>query len=109
MADEPADTLATNIQFVGRGLRVEAFAGQNGDPSASSLLPGQQVRRGTVAKSLMKGTQVTLPVSNAQTRTVSAKPIKTTPGMRSRNAGSIAKAPAANKRADKAGVVRPTR
>jgi hypothetical protein len=108
MADDPVDTLAGNIQYVGRGLRVEAYAGMNGDPEASSLLPGQQVRRGTVAKKIMAGTQVNVPGSNAQTRTVSAKPIKVSPTMHSPNK-STDKVPTSLNRGTVAPSVKPAK
>jgi hypothetical protein len=102
-----ADPIETSIQYIGRGLRVDAFAGQSGDPSASSLLPNQQVRRGPVAKKLMKGTEVTVPTSNSQTRTVSDKALKPAFGMK--GASAAARVPAANVRRDKTGIVRATR
>lgn len=54
--------------------------GQNGDPSPSSLTPGQEVKHGTVAKSIMS--PVTVPSDSAQTRTVSAQPIVPSFGMK---------------------------
>jgi hypothetical protein len=112
-----ADELATNIQFVGRGLKVEAKEGMNGGLNPSAIqtngldFQGKPLPRGTVAKSIMAENKAQLAKNYAdapgwQTRTVSAKPIKTT--MKNPNK-SPAKVPAANKRADKAGVVRPTR
>jgi hypothetical protein len=93
--------------FVGSHIKAEAFAGQNGDPEASSLLPGQQPRRGTVAKSIMKGTDVTVPGSDWRTRTVSTAPIKANPGTKGPSTG--AKVPGATIRRANDGLIRPTR
>jgi hypothetical protein len=72
--------------FVGSRLKAEAFGGMNGDPNASSLLPGQQVKRGSVGKSIMKGSEVSLEAANAanvQQRTISSAPTTPSPTMKS--------------------------
>lgn len=66
-------------------MRAEAFYGQGGNDQASSLLPGEQVKRGTVAKKIMAA-PVVARAGDWQTRAVSAdQKVKTTRGMRSRN------------------------
>jgi len=96
-----------DVVYIGSHLKAEAFGGMNGDPNPSSLLPGQKVKRGSVGKKLMEGTEVNVPVSNAQTRTVSAKPYPTHAGTKGPSTG--AKVPAATVRRDKTGIARPTR
>jgi hypothetical protein len=93
--------------IVGSHFAPDAFAGQNGDNSPSSLLPGQQVRRGKDAKGIMKGTEISVPGSDWQKRTISAAPITANPGTKGPSKG--AKVPAATSRRDKTGIVRPTR
>ena len=77
----------STIAVVGSKMRPEAYAGMNGDPSASSLLPGQTVKRGTVAKKIMAGPAVTAHAGEDwQLRPVSAaQAVPTTPGIRNRN------------------------
>lgn len=55
-----SDTTTSPIVYIGSHLKAEAFGGMNGDPNPSSLLPGQTVKRGSVGKALMKGTDETL-------------------------------------------------
>jgi hypothetical protein len=84
--------------IVGSHFAPDAFAGQNGDNTPSSLLPGQTVKRGKDAKSIMKGTEVTVQTAEWQTRKVSAaQKVPTTPGMKNPNA-SPAKIPATTNR-----------
>jgi hypothetical protein len=94
-------------EIVASHIKAEAFAGQNGDPEASSLLPGQQPRRGSVAKKIMKDTQVTVPGSDWQTRNVSAAPIKVNPGTKGPSTG--AKVPLSTVRRANNGLILPTR
>jgi hypothetical protein len=79
--NKEGNNMLTDI--VGSHLAPEAFAGQNGDPEASSLLPGAQPRRSSVAKKIMKGTEVSATAGDWQTRNVSAAPIKASPTMHS--------------------------
>jgi hypothetical protein len=85
MADTPIEQ---STVFVGSHLKAEAFYGMSGDPNPSSLLPNQKVKRGSVGKSIMRGTDVTVP-AGTQTRTVSAKPIKSSPTMKNPNASPV--------------------
>lgn len=75
-------------EIVGSKVRADAFYGQNGSAQPSSLLPGDKIKRGAVANSIVQ--PVTLPAENADgaTRTVSAKPIKPAFGMKDPNAGN---------------------
>jgi hypothetical protein len=94
-------------EIVASHIKAEAFAGQNGDPEASSLLPGQQPRRSSVAKKIMKGTEVSATAGDWQTRTVSAAPIKTNPGTKGPSTG--ARVPLSTVRRANDAVIRPTR
>jgi hypothetical protein len=97
MVDFPA---AGQPVYIGH-LKVDVGAGVNGDPSASSLLPNQQVKRTPNAKKLMAGTECIVPGSDqhpsAQTRPYSnEQKVPTAFGMRSRqNSGE--KVPAARR------------
>jgi hypothetical protein len=82
--------------------------GQNGFAGASSLLPGEKVDRSPIMQGIAEPDPDAKAADGWQTRTVSAAPLKPAFAQKSPNK-SPAKVPAANKRADKAGVVRPTR
>jgi hypothetical protein len=97
-----------STDIVGSKMAPEAFAGQNGDPQASSLLPGEQPRRSSVAKKIMKGTEVSAAPGDWQTRPVSAAPIAASPTMKNPNA-SPARVPLSNVRRANDGLIRPTR
>jgi hypothetical protein len=104
MATDPIDTVGSPTVYIGSHLKAEAFGGMNGDPNASSLLPGQTVKRGSVGKSLIgtpdptlaaiatRGvndqTQVAAPdydgSGSSQTRPVSTKQYPSASGMRHR-------------------------
>ena|SRR5450756_2079765 len=106
---DPVEITST-IAVVGSRMKAEAFAGMDGDPQASSLLPGETVKRGTVAKKLMAGPTVTAHAGeDFQTRAVSPEQkVPTAFGQRSRS-GEGGKIPAATSRRDKNGAARPTR
>jgi hypothetical protein len=115
MAD-PTDTLATNIQYVGRGLLAEAKTGMNGGLNPSAIqtngldFQGKPLPRGTVAKSILAANKAQLAKNCAdqpdwQSRKISAKPISATPGMKSPD--SSAKVPTSLNRGTVAPSVKP--
>jgi hypothetical protein len=85
------------IDVVGSHLAPDAFAGQNGDNSSASLLPGQKVRRGKVAQSIVAADgSVSANPRDFQTRPVTSEQVvPTAHGMRSRS-GEGGKIPTAN-------------
>lgn len=89
-------------------MAPEAFAGQNGDPQASSLLPGEQPRRSSVAKKLMKGTEVNAASGDWQTRRLNAAPeVKANPGTKGPSKG--ARVPLSTVRRANNGLILPTK
>jgi hypothetical protein len=74
---DPADTLATNIQYIGHGLRVEAKTGQNGGLNPSVIKTNEKLPRSTVAKSIIAADSSVSPAPwVGQTRKVSAAPLR---------------------------------
>jgi hypothetical protein len=70
-------------QFIGSHIKAEAFTGQNGGLNPSVIKPGEKLPRSTVAKSIMAADgSVTATPWAGQTHTVSAKPLKASPGMK---------------------------
>ena len=83
-------TDASTIAVVGSKMKAEAFAGQNGDATPSSIHPGSApIKLSTFAKSVIKdqgGPVNPHAGEDWQTRSVSAAPAApTTPGMRNRS------------------------
>lgn len=74
-------------QYIGSHIKAEAFTGQNGGLNPSFIRPGEKLPRSTVAKSIMAADgSVTAAPWEGQTRTISAKPIKSSPTMKNPNA-----------------------
>jgi hypothetical protein len=90
------------------GARERASGyGQGGFAGASSLLPGEKVDRSPIMQGIAEPNPDAKSADGWQTRAVNAKAIKPAFGMKSPSAA--AKVPRATTRADKTGVVRPTR
>jgi hypothetical protein len=93
----------------GSKMRSDAYFGQNGSNKPSSIQKGEKIARSAVAKTIIAGDgSVRANPGSWQQRTIDAKPIKTTPGMRSRS-GEGGKVPGVTTRRANDSVVRPTR
>jgi hypothetical protein len=75
--------------YIGSHIKANVGYGTSGDPSASSLEPGQKIKRSPEGKVLADRMDATVPGSDAnpgmQTRTISAAPLAPAHGMRSRS------------------------
>ena len=103
---QPANPVASQLDVVGSNYKAEAQYGQNGSDMPSSILPGETIKRSSIAKKLGAGAPVSTDPGNWETRNISAKPIAPSPTMRNPNA-SPAKIPANNRPVTQPAMQRP--